>query len=75
MYCLDQYQRIAAFLTRYCMRGDGNPVLPPDPAYLKAAISLLIERDVMTADEIRAEALDEFNVIIPSDWFPKEEET
>ena len=75
MYCLDQYQRIAAFLTQYCSREDGNPVLPPDPEYLKSAIALLIDEGVMTADEIRAEALDEFDVIIPSDWFPKKEET
>ena len=62
----DTLQRLACFLSQYVqcwyMR-----VIEPDTAMVKDAIALLIDEEVMTAEEIRREALKEFAVIIPAE--------
>ena len=65
----DTLQRLAAFLSQYARSRDGG-VIPPETAYVKAAIRLLIDEEVMTAEEIRREALKEFGVIVPSELLP-----
>ena len=45
-------------------------VIEPDAAMVKGAISLLIDEEVMTAEEIRREALEEFGVIVPAELLP-----
>lgn len=74
---MEQLIRIATFLSQYVNRADGGTVLPPDPAFIKSAIKVLIDNKVMTAEQIRREALKEYLVIIPYDFFPanKEKET
>ena len=61
--------RCAAYLSQYCDYYDGNPVLPPEENTLKDAVKTIIENQVMSASELRAEALSEFGVIIPAGWF------
>lgn len=65
-----QIERIAAWLNQY-VRYDGG-LLPADKDSVKDGLSLLLEEKVMTVDEMRLEALREYNVIIPWDLFPKE---
>lgn len=60
---------MAAFLSQYARAKDGG-VIPPESAYVKAAIALLIDEGVMAAEEIRQEALEEFGVITPAELLP-----
>lgn len=69
----EQLELIAHFLSKYAVPTSGGLSLPADPAYIRDAIRALIEEKVMTADEIRREALKEQSVIIPYDFFPKED--
>lgn len=71
----EQLELIAHFLSKYVTPKSGGLSLPADPTYIKNAIHLLIKEKVMTADEIRREILEEQSVIIPYDFFPKEEGT
>lgn len=65
------YSRIAAFLSEYVQMGDGGPV-PPDPAYIRAALTVLVEDEVFSIEEIKRYALQDYDVIIREDLFPKE---
>lgn len=65
----DALSRLACFLSQYAQDKDGG-VIPPEPAYVKSAIRLLIDEEVMTAEEIRREALEEFGVIVPAELLP-----
>ena len=71
----DQLQLIAAFLSQYVTSNRGGLSVPADPAFLKDGIRLLIEKRVMTAEEIKIEALKEYSVIIPYYLFPEEVRT
>ena len=66
----EQLKRVAAFLQQYIQTADNNPVLPVDMAILKDAIFTLLDAKVMTVEEIRREALEEFDVIVPWWLFP-----
>ena len=68
-----QLKRIAAFLNQY-VNCDGYPTLPENEVFVKDAISVLVEQNVMSVSEIRREALRDYDVIIPWDYFPMEEE-
>lgn len=61
--------RLAAYLSQYCDYYDGNPVLPPEEDVLRDAVKTIIENQVMSVDELKAEALSEFGVIVPYSWF------
>ena len=63
----DYRERIAAFLSQYVTIG--GSVVPADDVYIKDAIQLIIENGVMTKDEMRAEALRDYSVIINDDFF------
>lgn len=66
------YQRIAAFLSEYVERtADGGPI-PPDPVYIMDAISLLISEGAFTKYDMKLEALEKYDVIIPDRYFPTE---
>ena len=65
----DALQRLACFLSQYARSKDGG-VIPPETAHVKDAIRLLISEEVMTAEEIRREALEEFGVIVPAELLP-----
>lgn len=64
----EQLERIALFLGQYFEVDDGVRHLR-EPLYQKDAIRQLIEKHIMTADEIRMEAVRDFNVIIPAAYF------
>ena len=68
----EQLKRVAAFLQQYVKTADNSPTLPADMAMLKDAIFTLLDAKVMTVDEIRREALEEFDVIVPWWLFPDE---
>ena len=65
---LETRQRIAAWLSKYAHTY--GHVVPLDERYLREGIGLLIREGVMTKQEVRAEALNEYDVIIPEDFFP-----
>ena len=65
----DTLQRLACFLSQYVQGGYAR-VIEPDAAMVKDAIRLLIDEEVMTAEEIRREALEEFGVIVPAELLP-----
>ena len=65
----DALQRLACFLSQYARSKDGGVILP-ETAHVKDAIRLLISEEVMTAEEIRREALEEFGVIVPAELLP-----
>ena len=65
----EQLYRICNYLNQYLLRNDGY-LLRPDPAYLKAGISMLIEKEVLTKEEIKREALEDYSVLIPENLFP-----
>lgn len=65
----EQAARIAAFLAQFFTVDQGIDVLRR-PSHQKAAIEMLISNEVMTAAEIRAEALSDYSVIIPYEYFP-----
>lgn len=65
----DTLQRLACFLSQYARDKDGGVVQAEVPM-VKDAIDLLIDEEVMTAEEIRREALEEFGVIVPAELLP-----
>lgn len=66
------YEMIAAFLSQYVMKADGNPV-PPDPKYIRDALAVLIHDNGWSKYDIKIEAIRDYNVIIREDLFPSEE--
>lgn len=69
----EQLVRITGFLRQYVQQPDGKP-LPPTQAHIICGIKVLIEDGIMTAEDIRFEALRDFDVFIPDNFFPKEGE-
>jgi len=65
-----QIERIAAWLNQYVSYDGG--LLPADKDSVRDGLMLLIDEKVMTIDEMRLEALKEYNVIIPWDLLSKE---
>ena len=65
----DALQRLACFLSQYAQSKGGGVIQAEVPA-VKDAIRLLIDEEVMTAEEIRREALEEFGVIVPAELLP-----
>lgn len=65
----DTLQRLACFLSQY-VQCRYMRVIEPDAAMVKDSIALLIDEEVMTAEEIRREALEEFGVITPAELLP-----
>ena len=59
------------FLSVYLTCPDTGAPIPPSPAHIKAGIMMLIDENVMTAEEIREEALRDYNVIIPAEYLPR----
>ena len=70
----EQVLRIAAYLSQYIVADNGFPVLPSKPDILKKAIKMVMDGYGMTEEDVKKEALSDFDVIIPYDWFPKKEE-
>lgn len=68
-----QLKLIAAFLSQYLEANNGM-LIPPDEAYIMDGISVLLEENIMTLDELRREALKDFNVIVPWNLCPKEKD-
>lgn len=69
----DQNNRIAHFLSVYATTADTGEPIPPTAKFIKAAVKMILNADVMTAEEMRRKALADYNVIIPADFFPDEE--
>ena len=65
------YERLAAYLSRRVITTDGQPI-PPNPASITHVIALLIDSGQLTPDEMKREALEQFDVIIPDRYFTKE---
>lgn len=70
----EQSFRIGAFLSQYVNPAYDGQTLT-EPAVQRDAIALLIEENVMSADQIRPEALRDYDVIIPDYLFPREADT
>ena len=70
----EQSFRIGAFLSQYVNPAYDGQTLT-EPAVQRDAIALLIEENVMSADQIRREALRDYDVIIPDYLFPREADT
>ena len=68
-----QLKLIAAFLSQYLEANNGM-LIPPDEAYVKDGIAVLLEENIMTLDKLRMEALRDFNVIVPWNLCPKEKD-
>ena len=68
----EQLKRIAYFLSQY-VHCNGGPIPWDDVEVIKDAVSIVLEDEVMTVDEMRREALKEYDVIIPWNFFPEEE--
>lgn len=66
----DQLQLTANFLSQYIRLNEGGMAIPPEAEVIKQCIELLLDEKVMTVDEIRMEALRDFDVIIPWSLFP-----
>ncbi len=64
-------QRITAFLSQFVHLS--GSLVPPDESYIKDAIQVIIENEVMTKEELRLEAITDYSVIIPEDFFRNEE--
>ena len=67
----DQLMRIALYLSAFVQAITGEEILPADPEYIKAAIRVIIDDGIMTAQEIRLGALRETDVFIPDMFFPE----
>lgn len=65
------YERLAAYLSERVVTTDGQPI-PANPVSITAVIALLISRGQLTPDEMRREALEKYDVIIPDHYFTKE---
>lgn len=70
----DALSRLACFLSQYAQKRDGGVVQAEVPM-VKDAIRLLIDEEVMTAEEIRREVLEEFGVIVPAELLPAHSNT
>ena len=68
-----QLELIAAFLSQYLQANDGM-LIPPNEAYIRDGIAVLLEENIMTLYELRMEALRDFNVIVPWNLCPKEKD-
>jgi len=68
----EQLKRIAYFLSQY-VHCNGGPLPWDDIEVIKDAVAIVLNDEVMTVDEMRREALKEYDVIIPWDFFPEEE--
>lgn len=60
--------RIASFLSEYAELAAGGRI-PPDPVHIADAINLLISTGFFTEDTMKAEALKEYDVVIPDRFF------
>lgn len=69
----EQMMRIAHFLSQYLQTNDGM-LIPPNEAYIRDGIAVLLEENIMTLDELRMEALKDFNVIVPWNLCPEEKD-
>ena len=69
---MENLKRISAFLSQYVRPIEGSAIIPADEAHIKDAIEFLVTEGMMTVDEIRLEALDEFDVIIPYYLLPND---
>lgn len=62
------YKRVAAYLSQYVAAEDGGE-LPPNPVYIRDAISLLISNGTLSKEQMQSEALEMFDVVIPDRFF------
>lgn len=65
------YERLAAYLSELVVTTDGQPI-PPNPVSITTVIGLLINSGQLTPAEMRREALEKYDVIIPDHYFKKE---
>lgn len=70
---MDYYKRIAAYLSQYACTKGGRRI-PPQEVYIRSAIITLMDDTGMTAEQIRREALEQYNVIIADEFFEEDEE-
>ena len=70
----EQSFRIGAFLSQYVNPAYDGQTLT-DPAVQRDAITLLIEENVMKKEQIKREAVRDYDVIIPDCLFPEEADT
>ena len=63
----EQLQLIAAWLSQYVTPSSGGILVPAEADFIRDGIRLLIDNGVMTPEEARKEALENFQVIIPWD--------
>ena len=68
----EQLKLVSAFLSQYVQPEEGM-ILPDDEESIRGAIELLLHENVMTVGEIKKEALEEYNVIVPYNLFPEME--
>ena len=68
----EQLRLVSAFLSQYVQPEEGM-ILPDDEETIRSAIGLLLRENVMTVEEIKREALEEYNVIVPYNLFPEME--
>ena len=61
------YETVAAYLNRY--RNDIGFNVSPSPVWIREAISLLIYKGILTADEMKREALKDFDVVLADRLF------
>lgn len=67
----DWFRRVSAWLRQY-VQVPGGGLLPESERHIRDGLSLILDEGVMTGKEARREALEEFNVIIPDEYFPAE---
>ena len=65
------YERLAAYLSERVATTDGRPI-PPNPVAITTVIALLINSGQLTPADMRREALEKYDVIIPDHYFTKE---
>lgn len=65
----DYYKMIAAFVSQYVFTTDGGAI-PADPKCIRGALFVMMNKKGYTKDEIKYEAIRDFNVIIREDLFP-----
>lgn len=61
------YERLACFLSQFAELENGDPI-PEDPLYIRDAINLLLTEGI-PKEKIRQEALIQYGVYIPDDYF------
>ena len=62
------YEKVAAYLDQYRYDLDWD-LVPPSPIWIREAISVLIYKDVLTKDEMKREALRDFDVVLADNLF------